>query len=655
MSKFLLANDIDLSSFIERHLDISRNVYTSGSELRGEWSPFLFALYKNNIKLAMAMLPYISLNTKVATIPGKNGAPTRITMENILLSGNFYNNFPESAITYVLSHFNDKNNIQGLREKRTQYPGILKNEDFVHYVFPALLKNKSYELLSALSFPILYHYPKITNKIMQFGDKDDIDFWLDLTEKNKKNFINTVKEKENYAEAKSIIPLLENIKENKEILLDMLSPENIFTMLVSSSKKTEEQNILKMDYILNLFSEELNVNFINSLYESAKKLNTDNIDSILVNKNTPVAYAIIRKMTKTLNYFVDLGYVLNEAEDNYLQGIVKSEEKFKSADNVNIYDRFVNLANSNGKRAINQMEEFFSSLSEHEKINLFNQIKEINEDKEKGVKLFYPIKTSQKELKEISAQASATMGLILKNNKEMLLILLKNGYKLTQKEYGLTYIMFSRWIENSSGKTQNPMELSFSVADFMKSYPEVYKEKFLINVLNGLFMNKKDNDLKLESYDLCPIVNAVINEDYIALTEKDIPVRLKLNQFNNLSENGFYSLVLTLYKNTNLISFMRENRKVLEDTFLKNNFFPSHRMKNIHIEEQRIIKKFFDFFEEKVGNSDFVNLKAQLLSKPMSSLNTEFLEHLLVENEKEKISQVLPEKILVEKKNINRI
>lgn len=648
----LLNMNITPNDFISYTLDISNEANLSGSMLKGEWSPVLFSLYKNNLNLNKILLPHITLNTIIGNIKNKStqSGYSTLTVENILFSGNFYSNFPNESTSQFLNFVNTlENDLTSLKSKKANYLGALKSQGFSDSVLPMLLKNNSMKIIESIIFPLLHNYISTTEKIMQYGNAEHIKLWLELSENNKKHFINIVNINPSYIEAKKILSLIQNNTEHKEILLDMLTPENIFRMLVSSTKELEENNINKIKFILSLFSDNVKDNFIKSFYDKANDLNPDNTDSVMVNKNTPVAYMILKKMDKMLDYFLSLGYELNTTEKGYLTG------KKSSVENVNNYETLVGIASSSGKNASKKLEEFLFSLSDSEKNSLLLQLHNVSLEKEKETAEFYSIKETKKKLKEESSKASLSMGFILNANKNLLITLLNHGYELTKKEYALSYIIFSRWLENTTIKENSPLENSFEIAQHLKKYPSEYKKGLLLNVLRSITDKKiKINDIRLELSDLLPLINYLLKEEYIDLPSNSIPIRLSLNNHNSLKEDTLYPLVLTLLNNTNFGKNINSKEDLLKKVCLSNTFTVTHRSGR-HEYEIDIIKDLLLAYEKSTSEENYIKFKKELLCRNLYPAVLTLLEKIIVENEKSNIEESLTVDEKINKKTSIRI
>lgn len=644
--------NITAYDFISYNFDISHDTDLSGTMLKGQWSPVLFSLYKNNLNLNQILLPYIDMDTVLGNIKNKNtqSGYSKLSMENILFSGNFYNNFPKESIKQFLSFINrlDKD-LNKLKSKRSSYLGTLKSTGFTDYVLPVLLKNNSTMIIESIIFPLLHNYIATTEKIMQYGNVEHIKLWLELTEKNKKQFINIVNMNAVYKDAKKILPLIQNNTEHKEILLDMLTPENIFKMMVSSTKESEQNNINKIKFILSLFPDNVRDNFIQSFYEKANNLNADNMDSVLVNKNTPVAYAILKNMDKSLDYFLSLGYELNNIERDYLSG------KKHSAETVNDYEKIVSIVSSSGKKVFKKLDDFLLSLSDYEKQSLLSKLHNVSLEKEKEIKSFYSLKETKKKMKEESSKASLSTGFILNGDKDLLITLLNHGYKLTAKEYSLSYLTFSKWLENTTPKEDVPLGKSFTIARFLKEYPSDYKKSLLLNVVKSItYKSIKTNDIRLELNDLLPVINYLLKDDYIILPDNTIPLKLSLNDYKNLTDDCLYPLVLTLFNNTNFKENLKSQENFLSKVCLSNNFTVTHRAERNEY-EVNIIKDLLLTYEKSADEKNYIKFKEQLLSRNLNSSVLILLEKLMIENEKNNIEKSLPSDTEVNKKIAIRI
>lgn len=644
--------NITAYDFISYNFDISHDTDLSGTMLKGQWSPVLFSLYKNNLNLNQILLPYIDMDTVLGNIKNKNtqSGYSKLSMENILFSGNFYNNFPKESIKQFLSFINrlDKD-LNKLKSKRSSYLGTLKSTGFTDYVLPVLLKNNSTMIIESIIFPLLHNYIATTEKIMQYGNVEHIKLWLELTEKNKKQFINIVNMNAVYKDAKKILPLIQNNTEHKEILLDMLTPENIFKMMVSSTKESEQNNINKIKFILSLFPDNVRDNFIQSFYEKANNLNADNMDSVLVNKNTPVAYAILKNMDKSLDYFLSLGYELNNIERDYLSG------KKHSVEMGNDYEKIVSIVSSSGKKVFKKLDDFLLSLSDYEKQSLLSKLHNVSLEKEKEIKSFYSLKETKKKMKEESSKGSLSMGFILNGDKDLLITLLNHGYKLTPKEYSLSYLTFSKWLENTTLKEDVPLGKSFTIARFLKEYPSDYKKNLLLNVVKSItYKSIKTNDIRLELNDLLPVVNYLLKDDYIILPDNTIPLKLSLNDYKNLTDDCLYPLVLTLFNNTNFKENLKSQENFLSKVCLSNTFTVTHRAERNEY-EVNIIKDLLLTYEKSTDEKNYIKVKEQLLSRNLNSSVLILLEKLIIENEKNNIEKSLPSDTEVSKKIAIRI
>lgn len=648
----LLNMNITPNDFISYTLDISNEANLSGSMLKGEWSPVLLSLYKNNLNLNKILLPYTTLNTIIGNIKNKNtqSGYSKLTVENILFSGNFYSNFPKESTSQFLNFVNTLyDDLSSLKSKKANYLGALKNSGFSDSVLPMLLKNNSTKIIESIIFPLLHNYISTTEKIMQYGNVEHIKLWLELSENNKKQFLNIVKVNPSYIEAKKILSLIQHNAEHKEILLDMLTPENIFRMLVSSTKESEKNNINKIKFILSLFPDNVKDNFIKSFYEKANNLNPDNTDSVMVNKNTPVAYMILKKMDGILDYFLSLGYELNNTEKGYLSG------KKLQHENINNYETMVNIASSSGKNASKKLEQFLSSLSDLEKNSLLSQLHNVSLEKEKETAEFYSIKETKKKLKEESAKASLSTGFILNGNKDLLIILLRHGYELTKKEYSLSYIIFSKWLDNTTVKENSPLEKSFEIAQSLKEYPVEYKKDLLLNVLSSIADKSiKINDIRLELNDLLPVINYLLKEEVIDLPSNSIPIRLSLNDYNHLKEDTLYPLTLTLLNNTNFGESINSKEDFLKKICLSNTFTITHRSGR-HEYEIDIIKDLLLAYENSTSEENYIKFKKELLSRNLYPAVLTLLEKIIVENEKSKIEESLTADEKINKKMTIRI
>ena len=309
---------------------------------------------------------------------------------------------------------------------------------------------------------------------------------------------------------------------------------------------------------------------------------------------------------------------------------------------------FINISEGSSTRSEKALDKFLSELSNNQKIELFNKINIINNNID-TVSNFYPAHTTDKELQKVGANASTTFSMILNSKRNMLLIMLKHGYKLTQKEYGLSYLMFTRYTGLTSEFKNKDIHIEDSlINDFnkLKDYPIEYKNilfENMINFANGL----KQNDIQLKYAVMIPIIMGLIAEDKVEI-KPNIKNILYNHGKGKVFENYFLSIANYVYKNYSESVLTDANKTDYIKNVILNNQLSStftNINQGLSLSAKKPLKFFIQELSKQLDEKDYLEFKEQVVNAPRATpfKKTEIFK-IFVEIEKDQISNAMFDK-----------
>ena len=310
---------------------------------------------------------------------------------------------------------------------------------------------------------------------------------------------------------------------------------------------------------------------------------------------------------------------------------------------------FINISEGSSTRSEKALDKFLSELSNDQKIELFNKINLINNNNISTVSNFYPAHTTDKELQKVGANASTTFSMILNSKRNMLLIMLKHGYKLTQKEYGLSYLMFTRYTGLTSEFKNKDIHIEDSlINDFskLKDYPIEYKNilfENMINFANGL----KQNDTQLKYAVMIPIIMGLIAEDKVEM-KPNIKNILYNHGKGKVFENYFLSIADYLYKNYSESILTDVNKTDYIKNVILNNQLSStftNTNQGLSLSAKKPLKFFIQELSKQLDEKNYLEFKEQVVNAPIATpfKKTEIFK-IFVEIEKDQISNAMLDK-----------
>lgn len=604
------------------------------------WSLSLYSAYQGHENLFNYANNDFTLKSPLAYYEGYMKVMSSLKSENILSNPYIYKWLPEKGMKMLLDHF-DSINLTEYKERNVKNLGYFNNKNFAKSIFPIWLKNKSYNLLDMSIIPLINNYNEVHRNLMRNGSIEDIEWWVQAISDNRLNMLNAT-------------PMLKNAKDmlttmlsgNKyNITFDLLETNNIYEMLSSNGKKNEDLSIEKMSFLLSHLNEVSRSNFLYNLKETSEKVNNENMEKLGVDKNAPIMYAIVKKQTKVIEYFEKIGYEFSDIEKQFLSSDVKKEESVE-VDFETLYINFVKIAQGKSQRAETNLDKFLMEISEDKKKLIFDRIHEFNDSNDKKMTNYYNMETKDNELQKIGSEQSVTTSMILNSRRNMLSIMLKNGYELTEKEFGLIYIMFSRYtgIDEQYKKSNPESNVGNQLEDFseqFKNYSVDYKSILMNNVIRFISEAKKNDTALKYAYMVSPIVN-IMGEDKV-----EIKSFMKERLYSDKRTDGLltkiYLLPLSQYFYQNYPElWSNEDSKInfVQNVLLNNgNTFATNKYSRIEKQSTDLLIRELNTLMVEEGYNSF---KSVLLQKMSPSKKDKVLE-IFINIEKEQIINAMKE------------
>lgn len=638
IGNLILNNNIDKNSFLSLKIaPLNKEVLEKGKKI-DFWSVLLLAAYYNHGGLFNYVKEGLNLRSEVAFYNGYMGVLNSIKIEKMISEPYVYKWLPEKGLEFILNELN-KLNLED--EKNKKYSSYFDNKNFGKSIFKFWLNHGYKNLLDATILPLLNNYTDVHKTLMKEGTIENIIFWTDLINTNKLFILNNFSGTKKLNNARSIFDLVRTNNKN-DILIDLLKMENIYEMLVSNGKKGQKESIDKIDFILSNVNSITKDNFIYDLEQASKKYNEHNNELLSLEKENVISYAINKEQYDILNYFNKIGcdFIYKKEEQNKAIGNDKNID--------DIYMDFINISEGSSTRSEKALDKFLSELSNNQKIELFNKINIINNNID-TVSNFYPAHTTDKELQKVGANASTTFSMILNSKRNMLLIMLKHGYKLTQKEYGLSYLMFTRYTGLTSEFKNKDIHIEDSlINDFnkLKDYPIEYKNilfENMINFANGL----KQNDTQLKYAVMIPIIMGLIAEDKVEI-KPNIKNILYNHGKGKVFENYFLSIANYVYKNYSESVLTDANKTDYIKNVILNNQLSStftNINQGLSLSAKKPLKFFIQELSKQLDEKDYLEFKEQVVNAPRATpfKKTEIFK-IFVEIEKDQISNAMFDK-----------
>ena len=638
IGNLILNNNIDKNSFLSLKIaPLNKEVLEKGKKI-DFWSVLLLAAYYNHGGLFNYVKEGLNLRSEVAFYNGYMGVLNSIKIEKMISEPYVYKWLPKKGLEFILNELN-KLNLED--EKNKKYSSYFDNKHFGKSIFKFWLNHGYKNLLDATILPLLNNYTDVHKTLMKEGTIENIIFWTDLINTNKLFILNNFSGTKKLNNARAIFDLVRTNNKN-DILIDLLKMENIYEMLVSNGKKGQKGSIDKIDFILSNVNSITKDNFIYDLEQASKKYNEHNNELLSLEKENVISYAINKEQYNILNYFNKIGcdFIYKKAAQNKI--IVND----KNIDDI--YMDFINISEGSSTRSEKALDKFLSELSNDQKNELFNKINLINNNIS-TVSNFYPAHTTDKELQKVGANASTTFSMILNSKRNMLLIMLKHGYKLTQKEYGLSYLMFTRYTGLTAEFKNKDIHIEDSlINDFskLKDYPIEYKNilfENMINFANGL----KQNDTQLKYAVMIPIIMGIIAEDKVEM-KPNIKNILYNHGKGKVFENYFLSIADYLYKNYSESVLTDANKTDYIKNVILNNQLSStftNINQGLSLSAKKPLKFFIQELSKLLDEKDYLEFKEQVVNAPRATpfKKTEIFK-IFVKIEKDQISNAMLDK-----------
>lgn len=638
IGNLILNNNIDKNSFLSLKIaPLNKEVLEKGKKI-DFWSVLLLAAYYNHGGLFNYVKEGLNLRSEVAFYNGYMGVLNSIKIEKMISEPYVYKWLPKKGLEFILNELN-KLNLED--EKNKKYSSYFDNKHFGKSIFKFWLNHGYKNLLDATILPLLNNYTDVHKTLMKEGTIENIIFWTDLINTNKLFILNNFSGTKKLNNARAIFDLVRTNNKN-DILIDLLKMENIYEMLVSNGKKGQKGSIDKIDFILSNVNSITKDNFIYDLEQASKKYNEHNNELLSLEKENVISYAINKEQYNILNYFNKIGcdFIYKKAAQNKI--IVND----KNIDDI--YMDFINISEGSSTRSEKALDKFLSELSNDQKNELFNKINLINNNIS-TVSNFYPAHTTDKELQKVGANASTTFSMILNSKRNMLLIMLKHGYKLTQKEYGLSYLMFTRYTGLTAEFKNKDIHIEDSlINDFskLKDYPIEYKNilfENMINFANGL----KQNDTQLKYAVMIPIIMGIIAEDKVEM-KPNIKNILYNHGKGKVFENYFLSIADYLYKNYSESVLTDANKTDYIKNVILNNQLSStftNINQGLSLSAKKPLKFFIQELSKLLDEKDYLEFKEQVVNAPRATpLKKTEIFKIFVEIEKDQISNAMLDK-----------